>query len=135
METSGQAASVALLAVVIPVYAQTVEHVALLQRALQHLAQQRGCQATHIVLVDDASPLALATDYAGSGEVLFSQPGFPCICACIVLAGSASPLCLAQTTLAAIKVLLLSIPYANCWWYQSLPGTCQGQQPWPAVNR
>ena len=78
-ETSGKAASVALLAVVIPVYAQTVEHVALLQRALQHLAQQRGCQATHVVLVDDASPLALDTDYAGSGEVLFSQPSQLCV--------------------------------------------------------
>ena len=59
-----------LLAVIIPVYATTQQHVALLQRALRHLSRQEGCPPAHVVLVDDASPRSLNVSYAGGGQVL-----------------------------------------------------------------
>ena len=59
-----------LLAVIIPVYATTAQDVALLQRALRHLARQEGRPPTHVVLVDDASPHSLNVSYAGGGQVL-----------------------------------------------------------------
>ncbi|KAK9832721.1 hypothetical protein WJX81_003688 [Elliptochloris bilobata] len=64
-----------LLAVIIPVYAHTLQDVLLLNGALQQLAQQQGCQPTHIVLVDDASPLALDITYAGSGQLIMLRLG------------------------------------------------------------
>ena len=64
------AAVLPLLAVIIPVYATTQQDVALLQRALRHLARQEGRPPTHVVLVDDASPRSLNVSYAGGGQVL-----------------------------------------------------------------
>ena len=68
------AAVLPLLAVVIPVYATTQQDVALLQRALRHLARQEGRPPTHVVLVDDASPRSLNVSYAGGGQVLAPCP-------------------------------------------------------------
>lgn len=63
-----------LLAVVIPVFARTPLHVRQLRAALQHVLAQRGRPATHVVLVDDASPLALDVALAPGGTQARAPP-------------------------------------------------------------
>ena len=56
------------LAVVVPVYAKTREHVVLLQRTLEHLAAQARAP-DFVVVVDDGGPLPLPTSFKGLKQV------------------------------------------------------------------
>ena len=56
------------LAVVVPVYAKTREHVALLQRTLEHLATQARAP-DFVVVVDDGGLLPLPTSFKGLKQV------------------------------------------------------------------
>ena len=56
------------LAVVVPVYARTRAHVALLLRTLEHLAAQARAP-DFVVLVDDGGPLPLPTSFDGLKQV------------------------------------------------------------------